>query len=93
MPYCEKKKMFYCGQQTFMFAIHYFSKSSPAFLYCNHHPKAFMEKKTELLWQGTCNKNTYSDSRNRIRFYICDSRPAADRDFPGRKQREQELRD
>lgn len=86
-------KMLYCGQQNFMFAIRYSSKPSPAFLYCNHRPNAFMEKKTEQLWQGTCNKNTYSGSRNRIRFYICDSRPAADREFPGRKQREQELRD
>lgn len=86
-------KMLYCGQQNFMFAIRYSSKPSPAFLYCNHRPNAFMEKKTELLWQGTCNKNTYSGSGNRIRFYICDSRPAADREFPGGKQREQELRD
>lgn len=47
MLYCEKKKMLYYGQQNFMFAIHYFSKSSPAFPYCNHRPNAFMEKKTD----------------------------------------------
>lgn len=48
-------------------------------------------KKMELLWKGACNKNTYSDSWNRTRFYIC--RPTTDRIFPRRKQRKQELRD
>lgn len=86
-------KMLYCGQQNFMFAIHYSSKPSPAFLaviiaQCIHG------KKTELLWQGTCNKNTYSGSGNRIRF--CHMRQQAGGglwEFPGGKQREQELRD
>lgn len=41
---------------------HSFSKSSLAFLYCNHPYNTFMAKKIELLWQGACNKNTYSDS-------------------------------
>lgn len=85
--------MLQCGWQNFGFVIHYFSKSSPAFLYCNHRSNAFMAKKTELPWQRTCNKKTYSDSGHRSRFYICDSRPAADRVCPRRKQREQELRD
>lgn len=57
-----------------------------------HTPSnVFKAKKMELLWQGACNKNTYSDSWNRSRFYIC--RPSTDRIFPRRKQRKQELRD
>lgn len=58
----------------------------------DHTPSnIFGAKKMELLWQEACNKNTYSDSWNRIRFYIC--RPTTDRIFPRRKQRKQELRD
>lgn len=50
-------KMLQYGWPNFVFIIHYFSKSSPAFLYCNYCSNISTAKKTELLWQGTCNKH------------------------------------